>query len=181
MKNFPVKILEDTIVDGVNMKGKTFWVSRACAVAVFIFTKYHGEWYILANQRGRGCPDFVGYWSCPCGYVDYNETIMEAAKRELWEESGLNMSTYNHYLIHKFKNIGYNDEPDTENQNITFRFSGQLLTIPGNPLPELSSDNSEPNEIAQQGWIPLKDISKYTWAFRHDYLILDIFRELYES
>lgn len=33
MKNFPIKIQEDIVVDGENMKGKTVWHSRSCAVA----------------------------------------------------------------------------------------------------------------------------------------------------
>lgn len=174
MKNFPVKVLENTIVDGENMKGKTFWVSRSCAVAVFIFAKYNNEWYVLANQRGKGCPDFVGYWSCPCGYVDYNETIMEAAKRELWEESGLSTNSIQYNLSLKFASI--NDKPDENRQNITFRIVGGLTTRV--LLPNLSSEFSEPNEIEEQEWVPLKDIGKYNWAFGHDKLIFEMFKTL---
>ena len=68
MKNFPVKVSEDTIVDGENMKGKTFWVSPSMAAACFIFFEHYGEVYVLANRRGTGCPDNVGLWCCPCGY-----------------------------------------------------------------------------------------------------------------
>ena len=63
MKNFPIKVQEDTIINGENMKGKTFWVSRSCAVAVFVFANIKGIWYVLANQRGKGCPDYQGYWN----------------------------------------------------------------------------------------------------------------------
>lgn len=178
MKNFPVKVLEDTIVDGENMKGKTFWVSRSCAVAVFIFAKCNDEWYVLANQRGKGCPDYVGYWSCPCGYVDYDETVIKAAKRELFEESGLRICNIReHYLISDFKNVNYNDDPDEGRQNITFRFVGTLHTH-AESLPKLTSENSEPNEIEDQKWILLRDVGKYEWAFNHDKLIFEMFKTL---
>lgn len=170
MKNFPVKVTEDTIIDGKNMKGKTFWISRACCVAVFVFTKYNNEWYILANQRGKGCPDYQGYWNCPCGYVDYNETIREAAYRELWEESMLNKSDV------KLRQVGFNDNPNDDNkQNITFRLVGLIDT---NSLPEIYREFSEPDEIENLAWIPLAEIGKYNWAFDHDKLIFEMFRQL---
>lgn len=174
MKNFPVKVLEDTIVDGENMKGKTFWISRACAVAVFIFAHYKDEWYVLANKRGSGCPDFVGYWSCPCGYVDYNESVLMAAERELYEESGIEVGAgyYPYYL----KFVNYNDDPDDNKQNITFRFSGILKCLDTLDMPKLTSEHSEPNEIEDQKWILLKDVGKYEWAFNHDKLIFEIFK-----
>lgn len=179
MKNFPVKVTEDTIIDGENLRGKTFWISRACCVAVFVFTKYNNEWYILANQRGEGCPDYQRYWNCPCGYVDYNETIEKAAKRELYEESGIlieNPITYGYML--NLRNIGFNDSPNDNKQNITFRFVGELICSFIDPFKMLTSEHSETNEIADQRWIPLKDIGKYDWAFEHDKLIFEMFRKL---
>ena len=89
MKNFPIKITEDIMVDGENMKGKTVWHSRSCAVAVFVFSNANNEWSVAAVKRGTGCPNNVGKWCCPCGYVDYDETVQGAAARELFEECGL--------------------------------------------------------------------------------------------
>ena len=56
MKNFPVTIKEDLFIGGENMNGKTFWISRSMAVAMFVFTKLDSQWYILATKRGKGCP-----------------------------------------------------------------------------------------------------------------------------
>ena len=164
MKNFPIKVQEDTIINGENMKGKTFWVSRSCAVAVFVFANIKGIWYVLANQRGKGCPDYQGYWNCPCGYVDYNETIREAAYRELWEESMLNKSDV------KLRQVGFNDNPNDNKQNITFRLVGLIDT---NSLPEIYCEFSEPDEIENLAWIPLAEIGIYNWAFNHDKLIIE--------
>ena len=167
MKNFPIKVNDDIIIDNENMKGKTFWVSRSCAVAVFVFADIYGEWYIAANKRGSGCPDFVGYWNCPCGYVDYGETTKQAAKREFFEEMG--------FAPENLKFINYNDNPSDNKQNITFRFAEVLTRY---ALPSLDSGYSEPDEVEEVKWIPLKDIGKYTWAFGHDKLIFELFKDL---
>ena len=72
MKNYPI-----TIETGEHA-GETVWVHRSIAVAGFIFCRINNEWCVLANQRGEGAPDFQGYWNCPCGYLDFDETLAEA-------------------------------------------------------------------------------------------------------
>ena len=64
MNNFPV--IKD---------GKEYWISRSIAVACFVYKIVNDEIYVLANKRGSGTPDFQGYWYCPCGYLDYDETL----------------------------------------------------------------------------------------------------------
>lgn len=180
MNNFPIKLTHDVLKSNphinAGLANKTVWVSRSMAVAVFVFRKVQGNWYILANKRGEGCPDYVGYWSCPCGYVDYNESIIDAAARELYEESGIDLRK-DKYLFELSKiNCSMNSL-----QNITFRFKvlygkGKLDTFP-----DLTDIHSENNEIEDQEWIALSNIGDYIWAFDHDKIILDTFSELYSS
>lgn len=187
MRNFPVTIKEDLSVDGENMNGKTFWISRSTAVAMFVFYKFQNQWYILAIKRGEGCPDYQGYWCCPCGYVDYNETIMTAVARELKEETGLRSADV------LWKGPYINDDPSENKQNVTFRYLGELqvvaptTVIPNSDgisvsliqhFPKLTSEYSEPNEIADLKWIPLGSINNYQWAFNHHNLILEMFKKL---
>ena len=51
-------------------------------VAVILFTE-EGLW--LGQRRSGG-------WCIPCGHVEWDETIEEAAKREMLEETGLDVS-----------------------------------------------------------------------------------------
>lgn len=118
---------------------------------------------------GKEVMSVCDLWDCPCGYVDYNETIREAAYRELWEESMLNKSDV------KLRQVGFNDNPNDNKQNITFRLVGLIDT---NSLPEIYCEFSEPDEIENLAWIPLAEIGIYDWAFNHDKLIFEMFRQL---
>ena len=44
--------------------------------------------YLLVQEAQEKC---YGKWNLPAGHLDPNETIIEAAKREIKEESGLNV------------------------------------------------------------------------------------------
>ena len=167
MKNFPVTIKEDLFVDGENMNGKTFWISRSVCVAIFLFIQIDNRWYVAANRRGEGCPDYIGYWNCPCGYVDYGETILEAAKRELFEECGLDKN-----LIISWMSPTINDKED----NITFRYAASVSNPDG--LPTLVSTYSEDREISELKWIPIDEIGNYQWAFNHRELIIENFKKI---
>jgi ADP-ribose pyrophosphatase YjhB (NUDIX family) len=168
MKNFPVKVTEDTIIDGENMKGRTIWASPSVAVAMFVFHTEDDKTYVLANKRGKGCPDYVGYWSCPCGYLEYGDrSIEDAASRELFEESGIDFSNclFNLFGIHK---------DDNGKENITFRFWATTdYHLFDNKFYELTDKYSEPDEIEEQKWIPISEVGNYKWAFGHEKLIFE--------
>lgn len=174
MKNFPIKITEDIIVDGENMKGKTVWHSRSCATAIFVFSNMNDEWCVAAVKRGPGCPNNIGKWCCPCGYVDYNETVQEAAARELLEETSLQVGDSYYDLHLDFKGFNSNPEDDVL-QNITFYYAGLIRF---HFKPQLSKVFSEKDECDDLAWIPLADVNKYDWVFGHDKLIFEMFRKL---
>jgi 8-oxo-dGTP diphosphatase len=160
MKNFPV-IDKET--------GREYWISRSIAVVIFLVASdKEGNKYILTTIRGTGTPDpeFVGKHCVPCGYLDYDETIVQAAARELKEETGLTIP------ISDFKLIGFNDVPESDKrQNITFRYFINSQ-VPMEDLRKLlTSKNSEENEIGGLSFINLFNIESYEWAFNHNELI----------
>lgn len=156
MKNFPIE-----------HEGKTYWIARNIAVACFVFTEINGETYILANQRGEGVPDFRGFWNCPCGYLDYNETTEQAAIREVYEETGIKLE----YA----KCFNFNDKPDENLQNVTFRY---ISTLDDPQIVDFNLDTAnrggENNEVQNIAWIPIDKINEYKWAFNHDKIISEI-------
>ena len=152
----------------VEFNGHTFWISRSIAVVGFIYGYDNdGNEYILAVQRGTGTPDpeFVGCWCLPCGYLDYDETIEEALKREVFEETGLTLKdSYFNTLL------DINSDPKSDKrQNVTFRYES-IVRDPITEL-ELTAKNSEKNEVADIKWIPTDEIDNYKWAFNHNELI----------
>jgi 8-oxo-dGTP diphosphatase len=59
----------------------------AVSVDAAILRKAGDEWQILLIQRG--IDPFKGMWALPGGFVNLDETLEEAAARELMEETGL--------------------------------------------------------------------------------------------
>ena len=163
MKNFPV-------IDKAT--GREHWISCSIAVVIFVFAKdIRKNPFVLAVQRGKGTPDpeFIGKYCIPCGYLDYDETIVQAAQRELMEETGLN------FPISDFKLININDNPDSDKrQNITFRYVVKS-PVPVEDLIKLCTDkNSEKDEVGDIRFIKLNSIDLYEWAFNHQELTKEI-------
>lgn len=160
MKNFPILNPKDN---------KEYWISRAIAV-VIIYTCVNRfkETCVLVVQRGIGTPDpeFIGKYCLPCGYLDYNETCVEAAVRELKEETGIEAP------ISSFKLVGINDDPNSDKrQNVTFRYLVHCNT-PAEELEELFTTKfSEDNEIGSIRFIRVDNVDMYDWAFNHNELI----------
>jgi 8-oxo-dGTP diphosphatase len=162
MKNFPV-IDKNT--------GREYWISRSIAAVVLIITKEKEEEFVVAVKRGKGTPDpeYVGTYCMPCGYLDFDETITQAAKREVLEETGLD------FPISDFKLVSINDNPESDKrQNITFRFIVETQIPLKNLASKLTTKNSEKDEVEDISFIKLDDIESFRWAFNHETLIKEI-------
>lgn len=161
MKNFQVTSVED---------GKKYWISRSIAVTVFLFVKDDENIYILANKRGIGAPDYQGYWNCPCGYLDWDENIKQAACREVFEETGVKIKPY---MISLFE---VNSDPKENLQNVTLLYSG---IINKNQLKYSKPIGGEENEVEKVLLIQFNKINNYKWAFNHDNIISSIYLDEY--
>lgn len=159
MKNFAIEY-----------DGNTYWRSRSVAVAGFIFAYDHEicSWRVLANLRGKGCPNEVGKWSVPCGYLDFNEDGQMAIAREVREETGITLP----FQIFQQNAIHFETERD---QNVTIQYVAILNAIDMN----ITSKYSEPNEVDDIKWVSLEDLANYDWAFNHYNRIFE-FAKLYK-
>lgn len=146
-------------------KGKDFWYSRSCAITNLVLAKNaNDEWCVLANKRGRGTPDYNGYWNLICGYLDFHESGEECAKRETFEESGLDIP------LEKIKFHNVNTSPSSNKQNVVVRYLTILDDVKCEDLTTTTS-YSEKDEVDEIKWIPLNEINDYQWAFDHQELI----------
>jgi len=158
--------------DLIDLVGQSFigWYSRSIAASVFVFCKdENNNWCVLASERGEEAADFQGCWNCPCGYLDFDETVKECAARECLEETGISVP------IELLSFVGYEDDPVKSNrQNVTFRFAVNLeghITTDFN----FSKEKNEGKEVGEIRWIKIQDICSYKWAFGHEKRINEIF------
>jgi len=151
MNNFPIKL-----------GNKEYWISRSIAVCGFILTGSSENLSILSVKRGSGCPDEVGKWCCPCGYLDYGETLAEACSREIYEECGLSI------LPSTLKMWDIDSDPCSNKQNVVVSYWDYN---PDYFDRYLSTVHSELNEVDNTQWIPLEKVNVLNWAFNHETMI----------
>jgi 8-oxo-dGTP diphosphatase len=68
------------------VKGSAHWERPSVTVDVIVVTRQDTRLKVLLVRREN--PPFEGYWAIPGGFVEANEPLGAAARRELWEETG---------------------------------------------------------------------------------------------
>lgn len=181
MKNFKVTAKED---------GKEYWISRSLAVVGIIRAIKYPEphmstapkFYYLVSKRGKGCPDYVGKWNITCGYLDFDETRIEALYREIKEELGLDIAggikqqeIDGAPRVYGTFKVSEDDRPEHDpRQNVVFRYIVEVDydwiveqinngTINTNTI----SRGGEGDEVDEIALISNSDLEKYEWAFNH--------------
>lgn len=141
-KNFPIKI-----------NGETFWVSRSIAVTAFILRISNGKIEILIERRGKGAADFQGCLCCPCGYLDFGETIREAVVREVKEETGFVVKSPDDLVLFKI-----DSDPSSNRQNVTLSFA--YIADKDEDFDRSKAVGGEENEVSEVKWITVGKINK---------------------
>lgn len=162
---------------GHPLDGKTLWTGRYCGVcAIILLIKGPGEYYILANQRGKGCENFVMKWNLPCGFMEDDESGEQCARRETLEECGIDIPV-NFFSL-------YNVETEPEkcfDGHVTIRYqcvlTKGLIDTDLNAHP-IGTTGGEENEVNSRKWIPISEYKNYDWAFHHDEVIAEVISHL---
>lgn len=161
----------------ISKDGREFWISRSVAV-VGVIMGFEDSSYkpssckILTVKRGKKV-DNSKKFCLPCGYLDWDESGEEAIKRELWEETNLDVSSLiqntNHfYSLRKEWKVETHPENDAK-QNVVLYY-GMMFDFKDG-LPDVSNNNAEKGEIDSVQWISIDEIKKFNWAFNHDSII----------
>lgn len=141
--------------------------SRSVAICNTVIAMHNNKAYVLIGKRSKNM-DNAHKLNLPCGYLDWDETLTGAVKRELYEETKLNVDDI---LSNKNYNVLYWDEKpwditsniNTEKQNVTLHYS---LIFVCSELPKIEHDF----ESVWVKWIPVNDflsINEDVIAFNH--------------
>ena len=163
--------------------GVDYWISRSCAVCVVVVVvdSKTDKMYLLASKRGPNCPDYVGKWNLTCGYLDFDETLVQAASRELYEETGALVKPED------LQFWGINDavSPGDEKQNVTHRFWVALDyeeiskgLLEGSINTDTVSRGGEEDEVDEIRLFDASAIDSVEWAFNHDQVIYEFVQTL---
>jgi len=149
-------------------EGRTVWLSRSCAVVGMVWLNVEGELYILINKRGQGAADYRGKYNLPCGYLDYNETLLQASIREIYEETGLFVA--NEFSFSE-QPIFVSSDPENNRQNISnyFKFYNTCSKERFEYLKSLlTNEYSETGEVEEILFMKFEDLDKYDFCFNHE-------------
>jgi len=108
----------------------------------------------------RGIEPFKGEYALPGGYMDRDERAEEAVKREVLEETGLEVE------VVAF--LGYYDDPqrDSKRQNVSLVFECEVL----------SGQVQGGDDAEEAAWFPLNELPGL--AFDHGEIMKDFIENL---
>ncbi len=152
----------------VRRENKTRPLCRSCGyiqyrnptVGVAVIIMENGK-LLLVKRRGS----YRGKWCIPCGHVEWDEDIRDTARRELLEETGLEVEVGDVFEVHS-------NFHDPKHQTVGVWFMGKVTGGKLNP----GSDSSDAR------FFELDRISGDMLAFPTDLLVCEKLRqELHET
>jgi 8-oxo-dGTP diphosphatase len=133
-------------------------VAFAVTVDLVLFTIRDDDLCVLAVRRGA--PPHRGRWALPGGFVHEHEDLVDAARRELAEETGL------HELPVHLEQLATYGSPrrDPRGRVVSVAYLGLAA---GLPEPAAGTDASDAR------WMPMAELVEGRLAFDHDRILAD--------
>ena len=131
----------------------------ALTVDAIVFASENSSKYILLIQRG--IEPFKNKWALPGGFVEMDETLETACKRELAEETGLSVKKMTQFKTFDAVNR------DPRHRTISVAFFAELnerKTVKGG------------DDAARAEWFPVSDLPEL--AFDHSQILNDFFENI---
>lgn len=125
-------------------------------VDAVIFLKENNQLFILLIRRKN--EPYKDHWALPGGFVDTNELVVEACKRELKEETGLDLKSEDLHFSNYYDKI----DRDPRSRTITFAFTAYI-----DKRKEVKGDD----DAVEAKWFEVQDLPKL--AFDHFEIIED--------
>lgn len=132
------------------------------AVGAIIVKKVENEEFILVQTRQKNSEDGTdGLLEIPAGKIRKYENIFEALKREVWEETGLHITTIQGEDVSQFLDINDNKTISFSPYCVTQNLSGAYSLILSTFLCEAEGELLEyTNETESIRWIRRKELKE---------------------
>jgi 8-oxo-dGTP diphosphatase len=130
----------------------------ALTVDAIVFVKKGGSALVLLIERGR--EPFKNKWALPGGFIEMDETLEAACKRELLEETGLKVEQ-----MTQFKTYDAIDR-DPRHRTISVVYFTEL-----NEIQQVEGSD----DASQAEWFPVTDLPEL--AFDHKQIIEEFFQK----
>lgn len=128
----------------------------ALTVDAIVFLKEGNTIFVLLIERGR--EPFKNKWALPGGFIEMDETLETACKRELLEETGLVVEKMTQFKTYDAINR------DPRHRTISVVFASEL-----NKKQLVNGGD----DASQAGWFPISDLPEL--AFDHKQILTDFF------
>lgn len=142
------------------MSEYTYKYPRPAYTADTVLMADNGEGQLHVLLVKRGGEPFKGAWALPGGFVNDGERSVEAARRELAEETGVEVPDLDVFTL-----IGVYDAPgrDPRGWTVSAAYAAQVSRM---------VDAQGGDDAAEARWFPLNDLPEL--AFDHAQIIADV-------
>lgn len=131
----------------------------AVAADIVVLTLRDGELCVLLIRRSSSV--FTGKWALPGGFVRVDESLEEAAYRELREEAGIGVGDVRLEQLRSYGDPGRDPRPE---RVVSVAWLALGANLP-DPVPDTDADRAE--------WVPLVDAEQRELAFDHATILRD--------